>query len=85
MAKRTKRKKDQWDRLFEQLAFHGMTQEEVLGQDGLIKQLAGRMLQRVLECTRDLHRGYEQQDPADDNRGDSRNGYSEKRVVDERC
>jgi hypothetical protein len=45
MAKREEKKeKDQWDRLLEQIDFHGMTQEEVPGQDGLIKQLAGRIL-----------------------------------------
>jgi hypothetical protein len=48
--KREKREKDQWDRLLEQIDFHGMTQEEVVGQDGLIKQLTGRILQRALEC-----------------------------------
>jgi hypothetical protein len=37
MAKREKREQDQWDRLWEQIDFHGMTQEEVLGQNGLIK------------------------------------------------
>jgi hypothetical protein len=44
MAKREKKEKDQWDRLLEQIDFHGMTQEEVLGQGGLIKQLTGKIL-----------------------------------------
>jgi hypothetical protein len=44
MARREKKEKDQWDRLLGQIDFHGMTQEEVPGQDGLIKQLTGRIL-----------------------------------------
>jgi transposase-like protein len=83
MAKREKREKDQWDRLLEQIDFHGMTQEEVLGQDGLIKQLTGRILQRALECEMDLHLGHEKHDPAGDNSGDSRNGHSEKTALTE--
>jgi transposase-like protein len=83
MAKREKREKDQWDRLLEQIDFHGMTQDEVLGQDGLIKQLTGRILRRALECEMDLHLGYEKHDSAGDHSGDSRNGYSEKAVLTE--
>jgi transposase-like protein len=83
MAKRAKREKDQWDHLLEQIDFHGMTQEEVLGQNGLIKQLTGRILQWALECGMDLHLGYEKHDPAGDNTGDSRNGYTEKAVLTE--
>jgi hypothetical protein len=58
-AKREKRENEHWDRLLEQIDFHGMVQEEVLGQGGLIKQLAGRILQRALECEMDVHLGYE--------------------------
>jgi transposase-like protein len=83
MAKRAKREKDQWDHLLEQIDFHGMTQEEVLGQDGLIKQLTGKILQRALECEMDLHLGYQKHDPAGDHSGDSRNGYTEKAVLTE--
>ena len=81
MVKRAKKEKDQWDRLLEQIDLHGMTQEEVLGQNGLIKQLTGRILQRALECEMDLHLGYEKHDPAGDHSGDSRNGHTEKAVL----
>jgi transposase-like protein len=79
----TKREKDQWDRLLEQIDFHGLTQEEVLGQGGLVKQLTGKILQRALECEMDLHLGYEKHDPAGDHSGDSRNGHTEKTVFTE--
>jgi transposase-like protein len=81
MARREKREKDQWDRLLEQIDFHGMTQEEALGQDGLVKQLTGRILQRALECEMDLRLGCKRHDPAGDNCGDSRNGHTEKAVL----
>jgi transposase-like protein len=83
MAGREKKEKDQRDRLLEQIDFHGMTQEEVLGQDGLIKQLTGRILQRALECEMDLHLGYKKHDPAGDNSGDSRNGHTSRTVQTE--
>jgi transposase-like protein len=81
MAKRAKKEKDQWDHLPEQIDFHGMTPEEVLGQNGVIKQLTGRILQRALECEMDLHLGYQKHDSAGDNTGDSRNGYTKKAVL----
>jgi hypothetical protein len=48
--KREKREPDQWDKLLDQLDFRGLTQEEVLGQGGLVKQLTGRVLQKILEA-----------------------------------
>jgi transposase-like protein len=55
----------------------------VLGQDGLVKHLTGRLLQRVLETEMDEHLGYKKHDSAGDNSGDSRNGHSEKTVLTE--
>jgi hypothetical protein len=74
MARREKKEKDQRDRLLEQIDFYGLTQEEVPGHSGLIKQLTGKILQRALEWEMDLHAGYEKHDPAGDHSGDSRNG-----------
>jgi transposase-like protein len=83
MAKREKKQKDQWDLVLDQIDFKGLTQEEVLGQDGLVKQLTGRLLQRVLDTEMDGHLGYQKHDNSGDNSGDSRNGYSEKTVLTE--
>jgi hypothetical protein len=46
MTKRAKREKDQWDRLLEQIDFHGMTRDKAVGPNEVIKQLTGRILQR---------------------------------------
>jgi transposase-like protein len=83
MAKREKREKDQWDNLLDQIDFKGLSQDEVLGQDGLVKQLTGRVLQKILEAEMDEHLGYQKHDNAGDNSGDSRNGHSEKKVLTE--
>jgi transposase-like protein len=60
-----------------------MTQEEVLGQEGLLKQLTGKLLSRIMKAEMDEHLGYEKNSNAGDNSGDSRNGYSEKTVLTE--
>ena len=46
--KREKKEKDIIDQLLDNIDFRGLTQDEVVGQDGLIKQLTGRILQRTL-------------------------------------
>jgi transposase-like protein len=61
----------------------GLTQEEVLGQGGLVKQLTGRVLEKILEAEMTAHVGYEKHSNAGDNSGDSRNGYTTKRVLTE--
>ncbi|MDR1307415.1 MAG: hypothetical protein LBK74_07565 [Treponema sp.] len=53
MTKRAKKEKDRWDPVLDQIDFKGLTREEVLGQDGLVKQLTGRLLQRILETGMD--------------------------------
>ena len=75
--------KDQWDMVLDQLDFKGLTQEEVLGPDGLLKQLTGRILQKILDSEMTSHLGYPKHSSAGDNSGNSRNGYSEKTVFTE--
>jgi transposase-like protein len=82
MARKKKEKeKDIIDRLLDNIDFRGLTQDEVVGQDGLIKQLTGRILQRALEAEMTEHLGYEKNSNAGDNSGNSRNGHTEKTVL----
>jgi transposase-like protein len=82
MARKKKEKeKDIIDQLLDNIDFRGLTQEEVVGQDGLIKQLTGRILQRALEAEMTEHLGYEKNSNAGNNSGNSRNGYTEKTVL----
>jgi hypothetical protein len=76
-ARREKKGKDQWGREMEQIDFKGLTQDEVLGQTGLIKQLTGKIPERAPESEMGLDLGYEKHEPA----GDSRNGQTEKAVL----
>jgi putative transposase len=79
--KKEKKEKDIIDQLLDNIDFRGLTQDEVVGQDGLIKQLTGRILQRALEAEMTEHLGYEKNSNDGDNSGNSRNGHTEKTVL----
>jgi len=82
MARKKKEKeKDILDQILDTINFKGLTQDEVVGQDGLIKQLTGRILQRALEAEMTEHLGYEKNSNTGDNSGNSRNGHTEKTVL----
>ena len=55
--------------------------EDLLGEEGLFKQLKKRLLERALGAELTEHLGYERGDPAGRGTGNSRNGYSSKTVV----
>jgi hypothetical protein len=48
--KKPVKEKDIIDQMLDTIDFRGLTQDEVIGQGGLIKQLTGRILQRTLEA-----------------------------------
>jgi transposase-like protein len=79
--KKPAKEKDIIDQLLDNIDFKGLTQDEVVGQDGLIKQLTGRILQRALEAEMTEHLGYEKNSNSGDNNGNSRNGHTEKTVL----
>ena len=79
--KKEKKEKDILDQILDNIDFKGLTQDEVVGQDGLIKQLTGKILQRALDAEMTEHLGYEKNSSAGDNSGNSRNGHTEKTVL----
>src|SRR5215469_2170710 len=79
--KKKKKEKDILDQILDTIDFKGLTQDEVVGQGGLIKQLTGRILQRALEAEMTEHLGYEKNSNAGDNSGNSRNGHTEKTIL----
>jgi transposase-like protein len=79
--KREKKEKDILDQILDTIDFRGLTQDEVAGKDGLIKQLTGKILQRALDAEMTEHLGYEKNSSDGDNSGNSRNGHSEKTVL----
>ena len=52
--------------------------EDLIGENGLLKQLTKRLLERVMAAELTEHVGYEKHDPAGNNSGNSRNGKSSK-------
>ncbi len=59
------------------------TPEDLLGDDGLFKQLKKALLERALGAEMTDHLGYEKGDPAGRGAGNSRNGHSDKTVLTE--
>ena len=80
-AKRNKKEKDAIDLMLDQIDFHGMTKDELAGENGLLRQITKRFYERALEAEMDTHLGYVKNDNAGDNTGNSRNGHSEKKVI----
>ena len=78
-----KKEKDVIDRMLDHIDFHGMTAEELAGENGLLKQLTSRFYSRALESEMEAHLGYKKNDNSGDNSGNSRNGYTRKTVITE--
>jgi putative transposase len=57
--------------------------EDVIGENGLLKQLTKAILERAMNAELGEHLGYERHDPAGYNSGNSRNGTSAKTVKGE--
>ena len=57
--------------------------EDLLGEDGLFKQLKKALLERALGAELTHHLGYEKGDPAGRGTGNNRNGTSAKTVLTE--
>jgi len=69
------------DEVIEELLQGYCRPEDLLGEDGLFKQLKKRLVERALGAELTEHLGYEKGDPAGQGTGNSRNGYSSKTVV----
>lgn len=71
-------KKELLDGLLDQLLKDYKKPEDILGEQGLLKQLSKAILERALGAELTEHLGYEKHDPAGYGKGNSRNGTSEK-------
>jgi putative transposase len=65
------------------LAKHGHRPQDILGDNGLLKQLTKALMERALQAELTDHLGYEKHDPAGHNSGNSRNGKSHKKLKGE--
>jgi putative transposase len=64
--------------LIDQLLADFKSPEDVLGENGLLKQFTKAILQRALKAELSHHLGYEKHDPSGKNSGNARNGNSKK-------
>lgn len=71
---------EQAEALIEQARQQGV---ELLGEGGLLKQMTKAVLERALAEELTDHLGYEAGDPAGNGTGNSRNGYTPKKVLTE--
>ncbi len=69
--------------LLDELLSDYETPEDLLGDEGLFKQLKKALLERALGAELTDHLGYEKGDPAGRGSGNSRNGHSGKTVLTE--
>src|ERR1700674_2454290 len=69
------------DEVIEELLRGYSSPEDLLGEEGLFKELKKRLLERALGAELSEHLGYEKGDPAGRGSGNSRNGFSSKTVI----
>ncbi len=69
------------DEIIEELLQGYSSPADLLGEEGLFKELKKRLLERALGAELSEHLGYEKGDPGGRGSGNSRNGYSSKTVL----
>jgi putative transposase len=71
------------DELLKELLAEYKKPEDLLGPNGLLKQLTGALVEKALQAEMTEHLGYEKHAPAGRGTGNSRNGASEKTLKTE--
>ena len=66
------------DALLDQLLKDYQKPEDILGENGLLKQLTKAVLERAMQAEHTHHLGYDRHDPKGNNSGNSRNGKTKK-------
>jgi len=68
------------DEMLDKLLGNAKTQDDLFGQDGLLKELSKRFMERLLEMEMSNHLGYMKHAVEGHNSGNSRNGKGKKTV-----
>lgn len=68
------------DEILDKLLGNAKTQDDLFGQDGLLKELSKRFMERLLEMEMSNHLGYMKHAVEGHNSGNSRNGKGKKTV-----
>lgn len=77
------RKKSKQDALIDELLEDASDPKDILGKNGLLKQLTKRLVERTLEAELSDHLGYEPHEPRGHGSGNNRNGKGDKTVQSE--
>lgn len=80
MAREVKDVNAEQDRLLDEL-LKGKTPEQILGENGILKQMSKRMVERALAAELTEHLGYDPHERAEAPRENARNGTSAKTVI----
>lgn len=83
MAKQNTVREQLLDELLDEVSEDCKSAEDLLGENGIIKQLTSRLLSRMLQAEMNDHLGYEKHDVAGHNSGNARNGKTPKRLKTE--
>ena len=85
VAKRTKRPKPNAElmQLADSLLVNYKKPEDLIGENGLLKQLTKMLVERALEAEMADHRGHDKSDPVTNVTGNARNGHSAKTLKGE--
>src|SRR3974390_2861243 len=68
------------DEMLDDLIGNAKTQEDLFGSGGIIKELSRRLMERMLEAEMTHQLGYEKHASEGRNKGNSRNGKTQKTV-----
>lgn len=73
--------KEEIEKLLEGIDFKALTADQITGENGLLKVLTKRIIEKAMLAEMNQHLGYNKHDPAGKNTGNSRNGKSRKSII----
>lgn len=73
------KEKDELDRILDEMLV-GKNPEDILGEQGLLKDMVKRIVERTMDGEMTHHLGYEKNSPEGKNTGNSRNGRGRKKI-----
>lgn len=71
---------EQLEEILDEIDFKNLTPEQITGENGLLKQLTKRVIEKAMEAEMTDHLGYEKSDTASKKTANSRNGKSSKSI-----
>ncbi|HCF4538089.1 IS256 family transposase [Pseudomonas aeruginosa] len=71
------------DVLLDQLLAHYQKPEDLIGADGILKQLTKKLVERALDAEMTHHLGHGKHQPVSNSTGNTRNGFSRKKLKGE--